>query len=323
MREVRFLKLNSERWKQFEQELNAKSSNPDELADLYIQLTDDLSYARTYYPESKTVNYLNGLTTSVHQKIYKNKREKGSRFGKFWKYELPLAAYIGRKQILYSFLIFVLSVLIGTLSQWKDPGFARVILGDGYVNMTMENIKNGDPMGVYKSGNEAYMFIAIAYNNIKVMTLTFTAGIFLSLFTSWLLFNNGIMLGVFQYFFAERGLFFTSALTIWIHGTLEISAIIISGGAGLMLGNSILFPGTFSRMDSLRRTAIHATKIMLGLLPIIVLAAFLESFVTRHTEMPIFLSLFIILSSLVFIIFYFFIYPQMLIRKNIIHEEGS
>lgn len=316
MRERTFQKLNEERWKKFESYLDGRErTNPDLLANLFIQLTDDLSYARTFYPESKTVNYLNGLALKVHQKIYRNKKEKSNRFIQFWKYEVPFAAYECRKQILYSFLIFSIAALIGILSLSRDESFARLILGDGYVNMTLENIKNGDPMGVYKQSPSEFMFLYIAYNNIYVMTKTFIMGILLSFGTAFALFQNGMMLGVFQFFFYQKGMFLESAASIWIHGALEISAIIIAGGAGLAMGNSILFPGTYSRLYSLRQGAMRGLKLMMGLIPIIITAAILESYVTRHTEMPAWLSLFIILSSFAFIGWYFIIYPGKLIKK--------
>ena len=223
---------------------------------------------------------------------------------------------MARRQIGYSFIFLLLSVLIAVVSAWKDPDFLRVILGDDYVNMTLEHIKNGDPMGVYKEAPESLMFINIAWNNITVLLYFFIGGIFLSVITTYLIFKNGLMLGVFQYMFYQKGLLITSSLVIWIHGTLEISSFVIAGGAGLFLGNSLLFPRTFTRMQSLRFAGVIGSKICLGLIPVIITAAFLESFVTRHTEMPMALSLFIILSSLTFMVWYFYIYPKQLMKRN-------
>lgn len=317
MREVQFVKENAESWKAFEQNLiSGVPVNPDELAEQYIRLTDDLSYARTFYPESSTTRYLNELTARVHIRIYKNKKEHSSRFSRFWKYEVAESAYILRKPFLYSFLIFAVSMLIGLISQIRDESFARMILGDGYVNMTLENIRQGDPMGVYKDGNSVFMFLAIATNNIYVALRAFATGILFSVLTGYLLFENGIMLAVFLYFFYQYGVPGTDSLPIWIHGTLEISAIILAGGAGLHLGNSILFPGTYSRLYSLRNSAIHGLKIIMSLMPVFITAAFLESFVTRHTEMPLWLTLLIIGISFAFIVWYYIIYPILTHKKN-------
>lgn len=317
MKEITFLKENSEKWQKFERLIvTTNKTNPDVLADLFIQLTDDLSYARTNYPKSNTVKYLNGLAAKVHQEIYKNKKEKAGRIALFWKYELPMTFQKSHRSLLYSFLIFFISVLLGILSAAYDDDFVRLILGDSYVNMTLDNIDKGDPMAVYKQMNQVDMFIGITVNNIIVSFYTFAMGLFFSLGTAYMLFNNGIMLGSFQYFFYQKGLLLQSVLAIWVHGTLEISAIIIAGCAGLVMGNSILFPGTYSRGVSFIMGAKQGLKIIIGLIPIFIMAAFFEGFITRYTEMPHYLSALIILTSLTFIIWYFIIYPLQLNKHN-------
>jgi uncharacterized membrane protein SpoIIM required for sporulation len=182
--------------------------------------------------------------------------------------------------------------------------------------MTNENISKGDPFGVYKRQNSFLMFIQIAANNIYVSLYTFVSGIILSFGSVVSLFRNGIMLGSFQYFFVSKGLGLQSVLVIWIHGTLEISAIVLAGAAGLILGNSILFPKTYTRMASFLKGGKDGLKIVMGLIPIFIIAAFFESFVTRHTEMPMWLSGLILLSSAIFIVWYVFIYPVKIYKKQ-------
>lgn len=318
MKEITFLNQNAEKWQQFESLISTKgSSDPDLMADLFIQITDDLSYSKTNYPKSKTTQYLNAVAAKVHQEIYKNKKEKSNRILTFWKYELPFIFKNSHKQLLYSFLIFFISMLIGVVSAANDDTFVRLILGDTYVNMTLENIDKGDPLAVYKSMNQIDMFLGITINNIKVAFVCFAAGMLFSFGTGMLLFFNGVMLGSFQYFFYSKGLLLPSVLVIWIHGTLEISAIVIAGCAGLVLGNSILFPGTYSRGASFIRGAKQGVKIVVGLVPVFIAAGFLESFVTRYSQMPMWLSLTIIGGSLIFIIWYFIIYPIVINKKAI------
>jgi len=315
MREAVFIKKNTPRWRQFEELLTSPNRrNPDHLAGLFVQLTDDLSYARTHYPDSQTTAYLNVLAAKVHQSIYRNRKEDRGRFVYFWRYELPMLFYSAHRQLLYSAILFGLAVLIGAVSTAHDERFPRLILGDGYVNMTLENIRNGDPMGVYKSEGKFDMFGAITFNNIMVALRTFAFGILFSFGTGAMLVYNGIMLGAFQYFFHTQGLLVTSALTIWIHGTLEISAIIIAGCAGLVMGNSLLFPGTFSRVESFKHGAVKGLKIVIGLVPVFIVAGFLESYVTRLTGWPAWAKLLIIGLSAAFIVWYFIIYPILLHR---------
>lgn len=310
MREQLFIRKNTERWKQFDNLVSQKENNdPDILADLFIQTTDDLAYSRTFYPNSKTTRYLNSLALRVHQRIYGIKKERWSRLLSFWKTELPLVYAQQRTTMYFALIFFALAVLIGVVSSAHDETYPRLILGDSYVNMTIENIKNGDPMAVYKSQSQIPMFLYIAINNIRVAFMAFSLGLLCSVGTLLVLLQNGIMLGTFQYFFFKYNLLFESALVVWIHGTLEISAIIIAGAAGLTIGNSILFPGTFTRMNSFMTGAKNGLKMCFGLVPIFIAAAFLEGFITRWTEMPIYLSLGIIGSSLAFVVWYFFLYP--------------
>jgi len=225
-------------------------------------------------------------------------------------------------KIIISFSIFFLSMLIGVVSSAGDSGFVRLIMGDSYVNMTLENIDKGDPLAVYKQMNGVDMFLGITFNNIRVSFIAFMFGLLISFGTAWVLISNGIMLGAFQYFFHIHNLLFESVLVIWIHGTLEISAIIIAGAAGLVLGNSILFPGTYSRLQSFMINSKEGLKMIVSLIPIFITAGFLEAFVTRHTGMPVFFSLTIILSSLAFVVWYFIIYPSKIYNK-IAGENGS
>jgi uncharacterized membrane protein SpoIIM required for sporulation len=312
MREALFVKQNTQRWKNYE---NLKDKGPDALAESFISITDDLAYAKTFYPKSNTTKYLNGLAASFHQSIYKNKKEKTSRFVVFWRYELPLVFYKHRKPLLYAFLFFTVFSLMGALSARYDNTFVRLIMGDDYVNMTNENIVKGDPFGVYKQGSSFLMFVQIAFNNIMVELSTFVMGIIFSVGSIYQLMSNGVMMGSFQYYFFNKGLGWQSILVIWLHGTLEISAIILAGGAGLILGNSILFPKTYTRIVSLKNGAKDGLKIAIGLIPIFLTAAFFEGFVTRHTEMPVWLSVTILIASLSFIIWYVILYPAILNRK--------
>ena len=312
MREGLFIKKNIDKWKQYQYE---PATDPDEMAGQFTDLVNDLGYAKTFYPHSRVTQYLNGLASRIYLGIYRNKREEVSRIGRFWKTELPLVVRKYHREIAYSFLIFVLFAVIAAFSAAHDETFVRGVLGDQYVDMTEDNIARGDPFGVYKSQDQLSMFFWIAVNNIKVSFLVFVLGLLVNIGTVWQLFKNGVMLGAFQYYFFSKGLGWQSILVIWIHGTLEISSIIVAGAAGLVLGNSILFPGTNRRIVSLKRGGKDGLKLMIGLVPIFVAAAFLEGFVTRYSRMPIWLSLLILLASLTFVIWYFVVYPIRVEKK--------
>ncbi|GHA42267.1 membrane protein [Salinimicrobium marinum] len=316
MREAAFVKQNKDKWLKFENALQNNSFiSPDELSALYLEVTDHLSYAKTFYPQSNTSQYLNSLASRAHQKIYKNKRESRSRFISFFIDEFPREFYQYRKQFLLAFCIFVLFSAVGAFSAASDGAFVRSIMGDAYVNMTLENIANDDPMAVYKKMGEVDMFLGITINNIRVALYAFVFGIFLGLGTVFMIMQNAVMLGSFQYFFYEKGLLWESVRTIWIHGTIEISVIIVAACAGLVVGKSILFPQTYTRLTSFVKGVKAGLKIVISTIPFFIIAGFLEGFVTRHTEMPDWLAILIITTSFALILFYYVIYPFLLNKE--------
>ncbi|XMO85454.1 stage II sporulation protein M [Algibacter sp. AS12] len=311
MREVAFIKQNKEKWLSFEKAIvNNDFDNPDELASQYIHVINDLAYAQTYYPKSKVIAYLNQLSANAYQKIYKTKSTDTNRIIEFWKTEVPLLCYQYRKIIYIAFIIFSAFTFIGAISAANDGEFVRSVLGDNYVNMSLENIEAGDPVAVYKSGSNWGSFIGITINNLRVGIIAFVLGVFLGIGTLYIMFKNCIMLGSFQYFFYDKGVLWESVRGIWIHGAMEIFAIVIECAAGLILGASILFPATHSRYTSFKLGAKTGIKILISTFPFTFAAGFLEGFITRYSNiMPHWLSVAIILITLSIISYYYLIYP--------------
>ncbi|MCD1118849.1 stage II sporulation protein M [Chryseobacterium turcicum] len=324
MREVYFIKQNKEKWLGIEQVVQGKiKKNPDDLSSLYINLVNDLSFAQTYYPKSNTTVYLNHLSSQIFQKIYKTKRVEENRLIYFFKTEVPLIVYENRRYLIYSFLFFIFFMLIGVLSARYDNDFANLILSEGYVNMTIENIKNGNAVGVYQDGSTWGSTIGITFNNIIVGAKLYIYGIFGGLGTLYLLMHNSIMVGTFQYFFYQHGALGDSARGIWLHGVFEIFSMVVEGMCGLILGTSILFPKTLSRFNSFKNGFKNSFKIFLSTVPFTICAGIIEGYVTRYAlNMPLSLNLFIIFGCLGIIGFYYFIYPHIVNRrvKNTIND---
>ncbi len=318
MREIAFIKQNKEKWLEFEQAIFGKAKkNPDEMANLYIQLMNDLSYAQTYYKKSKTVTYLNYLASQIYQKIYKTKRTESNRLIYFFKTEVPLIVYDYKRYLVYAFVLFFATVAFGAISAKHDENFVRLILGDGYVNETLQNIKEGNPVAIYKSGSNWGSFIGITVNNLYVGMCCYILGIFGGLGTFYFSLKNAIMLGSFQYFFYQQGVFWKSVRGIWIHGSMEIFGIVIETAAGYILGASILFPKTFSRLNSFKIGFKNSFKILVSTVPFTIAAGFLEGFITRYSiDTPNWLSGFIILFTLAIISFYYLVYPFIVHKKT-------
>lgn len=330
MREAMFIKKNAEKWKEYQQ---LETDNPDETAERFITLIDDLAYAKTFYPRSKVTRWINGIAASIYQSIYRNRKEKYSRIFLFWKYELPLLFRRYHLIFLCTVLMFLLATGIGIYSSMHNEDFVRYILGDNYVDMTERNIANGDPFGVYKSDNAFNMFITIAFNNIRVAFQAFAGGFTAGLWTIYILWFNGVMLGSFQYIFFAKDLGLESVLVIWIHGMLEIPSIVIAATSGFILAYGFLFPGTYSRLASFRRCARDAAKILITLVPLFIIAAFFESYVTHLMSqtyetgarggLPVWLSLVILTVSFLFIIWYFIIWPIILHRRGFYIQDNG
>ncbi len=319
MREGTFIRRNIDRWHTYE----SPTTDPDELAARFTNLVDDLGYAKTFYPQSATVQYVNGQAANIFLSIYKNRKQKGHRLITFWTTEVPLIMYRSRKTLLFAFLFCLSFFAIGVFSSVYDPTFISDILGDRYVAMTEENIAAGKPFGVYEDDAPLGMFVYIAYHNILVDLRTFVMGIFLSVGSLYMLYQNGLMVGAFEQLFYKHGLGTEFFLTVFIHGTLELSALVIGGAAGLRVGNSILFPGTYTRLQSLKRGAKDGIKIFLSLIPVSIVASFFETYVTKHTEMPMVMSLAIIVGSGAFIVWYYVLYPLIVARRIARESAGS
>jgi uncharacterized membrane protein SpoIIM required for sporulation len=313
LREALFIKKNKDRWEEISQ---FPSSNIDEMADEFTSLVEDLGYAKTFYPHSKVTNFLNAEASKRYIAIYNNRKEEENKIVQFFKTSLPLTIAKHQKVIGICFVFFMVFFFVGFFSAMKDETIVNDILGDSYVKMTEKNIEEGNPFGVYQRDNPFLMWLGIFINNTKVSFTYYLQGIAFFWFAPVNLIENGLMVGSFDYFFYSKGLGGLFILTVMIHGTLELSAIVIAVAACIVLGKSWMFPGTLNRLDAFKVGAKESLKIIIGLVPIFVIAAFFEGFVTRHYKMNPLISGSILLASASFMIFYFGIYPIKVKNKS-------
>lgn len=326
MKETSFIEQNKEKWSRFEELYSSTKHNPEELSNLYMDMTEDLSYAQTFYKRRTVRVYLNQLAQRVFTGVHKQKGESLKKLFTVWKTSLPLEIYRSRRSLSFALIAFLVYVGIGVITTHYNPDFPRVVMGDYYVEMTVDNIEHGNPLAVYEDDSQLAMFINITTNNLKVAFLTFFVGFFFTIGTHILLFSNGVMLGAFQYFFHSKGLLVTSFLGIWIHGSFEISAIVLAGGAGITAGNGWLFPKSYTRLQALQLSTKRGLKIMLSLVPFIIAAGFLESYVTHNYQnLPEWSKWAIIFFSFGLIVFYYVIYPFYVARKHpeLVNDENT
>ena len=294
------------------------SADPDEMAADFTQLLDDLAYSKTFYPSGKVTTFINTQASRIYLDVYRNRKEESNRLISFWKYDLPLTIRKHHKTILFSFIVFCIFFIIGYFTSAKDEEITRSILSDDYVDMTQKNIEEGNPFGVYESGNPILSWLGIMINNIKVAIRDFVSGIFAGVPTFYSLGQFGIMVGAFDQMFAAKGLGIDFWMVVFVHGTLEIVAFIITCAAGFVLGKSYLFPGTIKRMDSFKKGAKDGVKILIGLMPVFALAAFFEGLFTRlYNDLSI-LTTVIVSLSVLFVVWYFVIYPIRLHKRLLV-----
>lgn len=257
-------------------------SELQELGLLYRQAAADLSAVR----EDPTAQYyarsLNLLLARAHNTIYSGEKSSPLKVFHFYRYSYPA---IFRRQlplVTTAFLIFVLGAIAGLLLSVTNPDFMRIYIGP-HMEQTIERHEMWTDSIVSIKPAEASFIMT---NNMSVSFFTFASGIVFGLGTVWSLLNNGIMLGV----IGVACWFHSMSLSLWSfvapHGVLELPAIFIAGGAGLLIGRSMLFPGLLPRRESIARGGAEGVKLVLGTVPILIVAGTIEGFISPSHLAP-------------------------------------
>jgi uncharacterized membrane protein SpoIIM required for sporulation len=324
MREPLFIKKNKDKWESYDAN---PTQDPNILSERFVHILDDLAYAQTFYPKGKTVKFLNERAVTFYNEIYKKKKEPFSKLFDFWRIDLPLMIRRNHRFLFIALILFLLFVLMGTLSAIYDSDFFSSIVGKRYIRETKENIRDGNPFGIYGDSSPFAMFLRIGLNNIALSFVwDFVGGLFFCLGTLHSLLLNGMMVGGFHYLFYEAGLGWQFFLVVFMHGTFELFAIVLAAAAGFRLFNSIVFIGTYKRIESIKKGAQDGMQLMILVFLLLIVAAFLESYITRLAAssvasgsvedfMPIWVSVLLLIGFFTFIIWYFGIYPVKVARK--------
>ncbi|MFW6245456.1 MAG: stage II sporulation protein M, partial [Fibrobacterota bacterium] len=279
----------------------------------YRKTAADLSLCRSHFPQDPLCRELNSLVVKAMMHVGSDKEGDVSRIKGFFTNTIPTLINRLRFLFLISFLVFSLSTLAGFFLAKLSPYAANVIAGDRYIHMTLKNIEKGDPFAVYKSAHKYAFSGFIMSNNIKVAFTAFAFGALWGIGTFLILVINGLMLGSIAAVFSNYNLLYDFYLTVMIHGTLELFAIMVAGAAGLRLGQALFRPGKLTRKDALSRFGMEAFKTCIAMVPIFVIAGIIEGYVT-----PLDLSRLdkwaIQLASILFIILYLFS-PSIFRRK--------
>lgn len=315
MRESTFIDRNVKRWEEIESDVK---TDPDEISSDFIDLMNDLSYAQTHFPHSKINQYVNSLSSRVYKKIFLQQNQDKNPFYQFWVRDFPAVLGHNYKVLWVSTAFFLIFCILGYICSTLDTHFIEAILGQDYVRMTEDNIRKGEPFGVYASKAPLDMFLSIFSNNLRVGLIVFISGIALGIGTFYFTFSNGVMVGAFLSLFITNNLGTDAVFVIMLHGTFELMGLVLECMAGLILGLSFLFPGTLTRSQAFYKGLTESVKIYIGTIPFTIVAALIESYVTylgkggfsgSHPLVMVFLSI-IFVGSWAVVIWYFFIYSK-------------
>lgn len=311
MNEARFVNQNKDQWDKYT--LMADTPNlysPTELGEAYLRLCSDLAFAQSHYPGTQVEEYLNSLALQFHHILYRRQPQRWRELWHFFSRDVPRSFYESRHYLVFALVLMLLGEALGVLSQHLDPEFFERFFGYGYAQMTRNNIENGNPMGVYDSPNAWEMFWGIVLNNVMVGLRVFVDGLLTPFYVIYVTLMNGVMMGCFDMFFAQQGYLVDALVAPNEHGALELPAIIICSAAGIQLGMGWFFPGKKTRLQALRATALRSVTMTLATIPVFAVAAFIESFVTRHQEWPLSMRIVIVAAGLAFIVYYCVVTPS-------------
>jgi uncharacterized membrane protein SpoIIM required for sporulation len=247
-----------------------------ELGLLYRQTASDLATVREDVTSNQLAFYLNQLLGRAHNLIYMGHKQKISGLVRFYTQTYPQVFRETFRQTFLAFLIFIVTAVASWAVTIHDPTFAHRLLGP----QMMETIEKREMWTQSIVTIKPLAASTIMTNNLSVSFATFALGITAGIGTIWMMVVNGMLLGVIGAATWQAGM----ALQLWSfvapHGVLELPAIFIAGGAGLEITRGMLFPGLLPRRESLARAGGRAARLVLGIVPMLVVAGIIEGFVS-------------------------------------------
>jgi uncharacterized membrane protein SpoIIM required for sporulation len=307
---TRWLEKRKPYWSKLETLLNQSAkdglksltrSELQELSLLYRQTAADLAAIREDRGSVHFARYVNQLLVRAHNTIYSGRRASAKTiFAFFWE-TYPSTFRRNWKHCLLAVAIFLVAAAVGAALTYQNPDFRVKILGPQMV----ETIDRHEMWTHSIVGIKPLASSAIMTNNMSVGFTTFAFGITAGLGTIYMMAFNGLLIGVIGMACRLSGM----SLQLWSfvapHGVLELPAIFIAGGAGLRMAQGLLFPGVLPRRESLARAGLEAVQLVLGTIPILIIAGLIEAFVSP-TGLPIPLkfslasALFVLLGAYLF-----------------------
>ena len=247
-----------------------------ELALLYRQTAADLSTAREHRVDAQLAAYLNQLLGRAHNLIYSGRARRPRGVVTFYTTTFPRVFRATWRYTAAATMLFLLGAAGGTAVSLADPGFQRFLLG----GEMMDTIERREMWTHGILAVKPLASSAITTNNLSVAFAAFAMGITAGIGTAWIMLLNGVLIGVIGTACLRAGL----SVSLWSfvapHGALELPAIFIAGGAGLVLGRGLLDPGTLPRREAIAEAGGRAIRLLLGVIPLLIVAGMIEGFVS-------------------------------------------
>ncbi len=247
-----------------------------ELGLLYRQSASDLSAAREDPASQQLAAYLNQLLGRAHNLIYMGRRGDPVGIIRFYRENFPQVFRATFQYTLVATIIFFTTAAFAMLLCLSDPAFPRYVLGPHM----METIERQEMWTDSVVTMKPVAASGIMTNNLAVSFFTFAYGLTAGIGTIFMMVINGLLLGTIATACWQAAMGNKLWSFVAPHGVLELPAIFIAGGAGLLIARGLLFPGYLSRRDSLARAGGKAVRLMLGILPMLVIAGIIEAFVS-------------------------------------------
>lgn len=249
------------------------------LGQLYRAATSDLALAQRDYPRHQVTLYLNQLVARAHAVVYRSEPFDVKRFLHFATTGFPRVYRDLLPFTLLAAISFIGAALIAGFSTAWQPETAQWLLPSGSQSM-VDMIERQELWTDIPVAERPYASFFIMQNNIQVSFLAFGSGVLLSVFTLWIMIYNGLLIGGITGLTIAHGIGFELWTFVIGHGVIELSVIFIAGGAGLSLGWAVIHPGLLRRWDALAIAARKAVKLIIGCVPLLILAGLIEGFLS-------------------------------------------
>jgi uncharacterized membrane protein SpoIIM required for sporulation len=257
------------------------SVSSDDFPGLYREVCRDLAVATQRRYSRQLVVRLNSMASAGHRHLYERTTDYTRQFLAFVGRDFPRAVRRHWRPVAIAAACFWLPAVATLLGVLETPELIYSVMDAGNVREfeTMYDPASRDRLGSLRTAeDDMTMFGFYIANNIGVGFRTFASGIVFGLGSLFFLVYNGLILGAVGAHVVHLG-FETPFFSFVIgHGAPELTAIVLSGAAGLMLGDALIAPDASGRAEALRRRSAEALPIMLGVILMLVLAAVLEAF---------------------------------------------